>query len=108
MQTLRNCKRGIHADHAGIEVELRHPFKTAGRALFNAHPAAFAVVDQNLVETVRPLRTRDAGLGTNQIAVVASVAGAATEAAIRLFYGLLFRERLNDLILRFLPACRRQ
>ena len=108
MQARRNGERGIHAHHAGIEVELRNAFQTTGRTFFNAHAAAFAVVDQNLVHAVRPLGTRDAGLGTNQIAVVASVAGTATEAAIGFLDRLLFRERLNHFVLRFRSGFRRQ
>ena len=108
MQPRRDGERGIHSHDAGIEVEFGHALEAARRTFLDAHAATFAVVDQNLVEAVRTRRTHDARLGTNQITVVAGVAGAATEAAAGLFDRLLFRERLNHFLLRFAPACRRQ
>src|SRR5262245_58425270 len=79
VQTLRNGERGVHPDHACIEVELRHAFETSRRALFDADPTAFAVVDKDLVQAVRPFRPDDARLRADQVTVVAGVARAAAE-----------------------------
>src|SRR5207244_11380967 len=67
VQALRDRERRVHANHAGVEIELRHAFEAAGRTFLDAHSAAFAVVDQNLVETVRADRARDAGLRADQL-----------------------------------------
>src|SRR6266487_1548181 len=98
----------IDSYDAGVEVEFRHAFEATRRTFLDAHTAALAVVDQNLIEAVRTYRTHDARLGTNQITIVAGVAGAATETATGLLNRLLFRERLNHFLLRSAPACRWQ
>ena len=108
MQPRRDCERRVHSHHAGVEVELGHALEAARRTFFDAHAAAFAVVDQNLVQAVRTLRPHDARLGTDQITVVAGVAGAAAEAAAGLLDRLLLRERLNHFLLRSAPAGGRQ
>src|SRR6059058_3305640 len=92
VQPLRDRERRVHANHAGVEIELRHAFEAAGRTFLDAHSAAFAVVDQNLVETVGADRARDARLRADQITVVACVARAAAEAAVRFFNRLLLGE----------------
>ena len=106
MQSGRDGKSCIHAHDSGVEVELGHAFKAARRTFFDAHAASFAVVDQNFVHAVRTLRPRNAGLRADEIAVVASVAGAAAETTVGLFDCLLFRKRLNHFLLRFAPARR--
>src|SRR5437762_12749794 len=53
VQTLRDGERRVHAHDAGVEIELGYALETAGRAFLDAHPAAFAVVHENLVEAVR-------------------------------------------------------
>src|SRR5207244_6613618 len=50
----------------------------------------------------------DARLWTDQIAIVARIAGPATEASVGLFDRLLFRERQNHFLLSDAPARRRQ
>src|ERR1051325_10234497 len=102
VQSLRDRERRVHPDDAGVEVELRHAFEAARRTLLDADAAAFAVIDQDLVEAVRSHRTRDARLGTHQITVVARVAGAAAEAAVRFLDRLLLAERKNHFLLRLL------
>jgi len=74
VQPRRNGERRIHSHHAGIEVEFGHALEATCRTFLDAYAATFAVVDQNLIETVRTLWTRDAGLGTNEVTVVAGVA----------------------------------
>ena len=108
MQSRRDGERRIHAHDAGIEVEFGNAFQAARWTFLDADAASFAVVDQNFVQAVRPLRTRDARLGTNQVTVVAGVTGAATEAAIRFFDRLLFRERLDHFVLRLCSGLGRQ
>src|SRR5580704_829788 len=108
VQAGRDGECSIHAHHAGIEVQLGHAFKTARRTFFDADAASFTVVDQNFVQSVRPFGTRDARLRTNQITVVAGVAGSATEAAIGLFDCLFFGECLDHFILRLRSRLRRQ
>ena len=108
MQSGRDGESRIHTHDSGIEVEFRNAFQTSCRTFFNAHAATFTVVNQNLVHAVRPLWTRDARLGTNQIAVVASVASTATEAPVGFLDGLLFSERLNHFVLRFCSGFGRQ
>src|SRR5271170_5461248 len=100
MQAGRNGEGGVHAHHAGIEVEFGDAFKAACRALLDADAASFAVVDQNLIKAVRARGTGDAGLRTDQITVVAGIAGAATETAAGFLDGLLFGEWLNHFLLR--------
>src|ERR1700758_1561636 len=106
MQPGRNREGGIHADHARIKVELGHAFQATRGTLFDTHAAAFAVIDENLIQAVRTDVADDARLGTNEVAIVASIASAAAEAAARLFHSLLFRIGLNHLILRFLSSLR--
>ncbi len=108
VQPLRDRERRVHPHDAGVEVQLRHAFEAAGRALLDADAAAFAVVHQDLVQAVRAIERDDARLRADQIAVVAGVAGAAAEAAVGLFHRLLFGVRLNDFVLRAAPARRRQ
>src|SRR5207247_9528098 len=98
--------RRLHPHDAGFDVQLRHAFETSGRTLLDAHAAAFAVVDQDLVEPFRAHRSHDARLGADQVAVVARVAGAAAEAAIRFLDGLLLRVRVDYFVLGFSPAVR--
>src|SRR5580693_8646773 len=81
VKSRRNCERSIHSHDAGVEVEFGDTFEAACRTFFDTHPAAFAIVDQDLVEAIRAFGTRDAGLRTNQITIIASVTGAATETA---------------------------
>src|SRR5579863_388645 len=108
MQTWRNRECRIHAYYTRIEVEFGHAFEAARRTLFDADAASLAVVDQNLVEAVRPLGPRNARFGADEVAVVAGVTGAATEAAPGFFHRLLFRERLNDFVLRLFARDRVQ
>ena len=90
VQSLRDRERRIHADDAGIEVEFGHALEAARWALFDTYSAAFAVIDENFVHPVGARWTGDARLGTNEVTVVACVAGSATEAATGFFDGLLF------------------
>src|SRR5439155_13552549 len=90
VQPLRDRERGVHANDARIEVELRHPFEAAGRALLDTHATSFAIVHQDLVQPVRPIVANDARLGTHQVTVVAGIAGAATEAPVGFFHRLFF------------------
>src|SRR5271156_2027384 len=96
-------ERGIHSDYACVEIKLGHALETPGGTFLNAYAAAFTVIDENLVEAVRTDVTHNAGLGTNQITIVAGVAGTAAEAAAGFFDRLFFRVRLDDLLLRFAP-----
>src|SRR5262249_52554872 len=97
-----------NANYAGVEVELGSAIQTAGRTFLDADAAAFAVVHEDLVETVRPVLPDDARLGTDQVAVVARVAGAAAETTVGFLDRLLFGERLDDLLLRLPPRRRLQ
>src|ERR1700751_3962192 len=108
MQPRRDREGGIHPDYARIEVELGDAFQAACGTLFDTHAAAFAVIDENLIQAVRTNVAHDARLRTNEVAIVASIAGAAAEAATGLFHSLLFRISLNHLILRFLSSLRRK
>src|SRR2546423_6679273 len=103
VQPLRDRERRVHAHDAGVEVELGHPLEAARRALLDADAAALAVVHENLVEPVRSIEPDDARLGADQIAVVAGVALAAAEAAVRLLLRLLLPERQDHLVLPPLP-----
>src|SRR5580658_9527086 len=106
MQAGRDGEGGIHAYYSGIEIEFGHAFEAARGTLFNADTASFAIVHENLVETVRPCRTDNAGLRTDEITVVTRVAGAATETPAGLLDRLLFREGPNHFLLRLAPAGR--
>src|SRR5208337_3948360 len=108
VQPRRDGECRVHSHDAGIEVEFGHALEAARGTLLDAHAATLAVVDQNLIETVRTRRTHDAWLGADQITVVAGVAGAATETAAGLLDHLFFREPLNHFLLRFASAYRRQ
>src|SRR5260370_12292889 len=108
VQPRRDGERRVHAHYASIEVEFGHTLEAARRALLDAHAATFAVVDQNLIESVRTRRTHAARLRTDQITVVTGVARAATETAASLLDPLLFRARLTHFLLRLATACRRQ
>src|SRR6266849_3459085 len=108
VQSLRDGKRRIHPHDTGIEVELGHALEATSWTLLDADTAALAVINQNLVETVRTDRSRNTRLRTHEIAVVAGVAGATAEAAIGLLDRLLLRERLNDFLLRATPVNRFQ
>ncbi len=77
------------------------PFQAACRALLDTHATSFAVIHQNLIQAVRTDVAHDARLRANEVAIVASIAGAAAEAAAGLFHGLLFRIRLNHLMPAF-------
>src|SRR5580700_7175813 len=79
VQPLGNSKRRVHSNDAAIKVQLGHALKTPRRAFLDTHTAAFAVVDQDFIETIRTIGSRNARLGTNQITIVASVASAAAE-----------------------------
>src|SRR5712692_10682804 len=98
MQPRRDGERRVHA----------HAFEAARWTFLDAYAATLAVVDKNLIETVRARWTRDTGLGTDQITVIAGVAGTAAETAAGLLDRLFFRERLNHFLLRLAPAYRRQ
>src|SRR5438309_11961791 len=104
MESGRDGEGRVHAHDSGIEVEFGHSLEAARRTFLNAHPAALAVIDQYFVEAIRAFRTSNAGLRTNQITVIAGVAGATTEAAACLLGGLFFREPLTHLHLRFAPC----
>src|SRR5260370_23942782 len=106
MQALRNSEGSIHSNHAAIEVQLWHAFKAACGTFLDADTAALAVVDQNLIEAVRTRGAHDARLGTHEIAVVAGIAGTATETAAGFLDRLLFRVGENHFVLRFAPAHR--
>src|ERR1700720_2341959 len=108
VQSWRDGERRIHSHHARIEVEFGHALQAARRTLLDAHATAFAVINQNLIQAVRTNVTYDAGLRTDQVTIVTSVAGAATETATGLFHRLLFRERLNHFVLCFFPGRWRQ
>src|SRR6201987_1800677 len=108
MQSRRNRECSVHSDDARIEVELGYAFQAARWALLDTHAATLAVIDENLIQTVRTNVAHDARLRTNEVAIIASIAGAAAETAARLFDGLLFRISLNHLILRLFPSLRRQ
>src|SRR4029077_4304367 len=82
VQSRRDCEGCIHAYDSGIEIEFRDTLETSCGTFFDAHAATFTVVDQNLVESVRPLGPRDARLGTDQVTVVTSIASTATETTI--------------------------
>src|SRR5580693_9442519 len=98
----RECR--IHADDTRVEVQLRYALQATGRAFFNADAAAFAVIHEDFVEAVGTIGARNARLGAHEITVVASVAGAATEAAAGFFDGLFFGERQDYFVLRFFAA----
>src|SRR5580700_1741942 len=108
VKSRRDGERRVHAHDAGFEVEFRHALQAARRTFLDAHTATFAVVDQDFVKAVRTHVAHDARFGTDQITVIAGVAGAAAEAARGLLDGLLFGERLNHFVLRFATAHRRQ
>src|SRR5437899_12639358 len=99
VQPGRDGERRVHPHDARIEVELGHALEAARRTFLDAHAAAFAVVDQNLIQAVRTHRAHDARLWTDQIAIVARIAGPATEASVGLFDRLLFRELQNYFLL---------
>src|SRR2546422_5343113 len=82
VQPLCDRERRVHPHHTRIEVQLGHALEAARGTLLDAHPAALAVIDQDLVEAVRAHGAYDARLGTDQIAVVAGVAGATAETAV--------------------------
>src|SRR6267378_7058555 len=94
----RECR--IHADDARVEVQFGHALQATGRAFFNAYAAALAVIHKDFVEAVRTIGASNARLRAYEIAIVASVAGAATEAAAGFFDGLFFSERQDYLVLR--------
>src|SRR5208282_3513157 len=108
VQTRRDGERRIHAHYPGIEVQLRDALEAARRTFLDAHAATLAVIHQNFVQAVRTHIAHDARLGTNEVTVVARIAGAATEAAPGFLHRLLFRERLNHFVLRLAPRLRRQ
>src|ERR1700693_3447827 len=95
VQPRRDGKGRIHPHYAGLKVEFRDALKAAGGTFLDAYAASLAVVHQNLVEPVRTHIAHDAWLRANQMTVVASVAGAATEAAAGFFHGLFFRVTLD-------------
>src|SRR5271165_4853848 len=108
VQPGRDGERSVHAHDAGVEIEFRYALEAARRTLLDAHATSFAVVDQNLVHSIRTLGPHDAWLRADEVTVVARITGAATETAAGLLDRLLFRERLNYLILRSTPAGGRQ
>src|SRR5207248_3318244 len=106
VQPLGYRERGIHAHHSGVEVEFGHPFETARGTLLDADAAAFAVVHEDFVETVRSIVADDARLRTDQIAVVARIARAAAEAARGFLHRLLFGVGADHFVLRSFAASR--
>src|ERR1700733_874073 len=100
MQSWRNRESRVHSNHSRIEVEFGHAFEAPGRALFDTYAAAFAIVHKDLVKPVRTRRTHDARLRADEITIIASVAGAATEAAACFQDGLLFAICLNNFLFR--------
>src|ERR1700693_2118403 len=108
MQARRDRECRVHANYAGIEIEFGNAFEASCRTLFDAYAAALAVVHQNLVEPVRTHRTHNTWLRADQITVIASVAGAATETPARLFARLLLRIRQDDFLLGAAPRHRRK
>src|SRR5499427_5617266 len=106
VQPLRDREGRVHANDASVEVELGYSLQAAGRTFLDADAAALAVVHEDLVETVRPVLPDDARLGTDQIAVVARVAGAAAEAAVGFLHRLLLGERSDHFLLRLPPRRR--
>src|SRR5258708_18927618 len=98
----RECR--IHADDARVEIQFGHALQATGRAFFNAYAAAFAVIHKDFIEAVRTIGARNARLRAYEIAVVASVAGAATEAAAGFSGGLFFCQPHDYLVLRRFSA----
>src|SRR5215470_18267316 len=52
VEPLRDRERRVHADDAGVEIQLGHALEAAGRALLDAHAASLAVIHQDLVQAV--------------------------------------------------------
>src|SRR4029450_492529 len=91
-----------------MQVQFGDALEAACRTLLDTHAATLAVVDQNLVEAVRPIEANDARFRTHEVAVVAGIARSAAETTIGLLDGLLLAIRLNDLVLRLAPTRRRK
>src|ERR1700722_4054171 len=56
---LRNRERRIHSNDSRVEIQFGHALEAPGRALLDTNAAAFAVVDENLVQPIRTHRAHN-------------------------------------------------